>query len=85
MWIIFGVLRADVSYSLWNIIYIDLFTIYSSYFHSWSFLLRFSSFVHFGGLDLVPRLLYGRSEHVDVLIESGVARHFRVGGVQIGL
>ena len=26
------------------------------------------------GIDLVPRLLYGRSEHVDVLIESGVAR-----------
>ena len=29
----------------------------------------------------MPRLLYGRSEHVDVLIESGVARQFRVGGV----
>lgn len=26
------------------------------------------------GLDLTPRLLYGRSDEVDVLIESGVAR-----------
>ena len=26
------------------------------------------------GVDLVPRLLYGRSQHVDCLIESGVAR-----------
>ncbi|CAK9033019.1 unnamed protein product [Durusdinium trenchii] len=34
------------------------------------------------GLDLSPRLLYGRSEHVDVLIESGVARYLEFQGLK---
>ncbi|CAK9033367.1 unnamed protein product [Durusdinium trenchii] len=33
-------------------------------------------------LDLSPRLLYGRSEHVDVLIESGVARYLEFQGLK---
>ena len=33
-------------------------------------------------IDLVPRLLYGRSEHVDVLIESGVARYLEFQGLK---
>ena len=31
---------------------------------------------------MVPRLLYGRSEHVDVLIESGVARYLEFQGLK---
>ncbi|CAJ1432689.1 unnamed protein product, partial [Effrenium voratum] len=33
-------------------------------------------------LDLTPRLLYGRSDEVDVLIESGVARYLEFQGLK---
>ena len=34
------------------------------------------------GLDIVPRLLFGRSEFVDVLIESGVARQVGLTAIE---